>query len=164
MIQDHQSCAVAAYHQSATEHTSSVPEDVCDGEEDSRSIDSASDDDSSSIFSGDMDVAEQESDTTSASAMNTSAKPVKADTVQSRAQAAPQLTAERLKEYQAWQDFVRAIHKPATPGAQRYMIFSDGYMWARNWREMENVGVGLLTISIGSFTHATRHCLDELIS
>ena len=56
----------------ATEHTSSVPDDIYD-EEDSRSCDdSASDEDS--MFSGEMDIVEDDSDTTSPSAMNVSAK------------------------------------------------------------------------------------------
>lgn len=130
----------------ATEHTSLVPDDVYD-DDDNRSIDSSSDCDS--LLSVDMDVVEEDSsDATSASAcasgtgMVVSAKPKNLYNIDPVAsQTTPQLTTERLKEFQGWQDFVRAIQNPHTTsgGVQRYVIFSDNYMWAQSWKEMETV-------------------------
>ncbi|THH27637.1 hypothetical protein EUX98_g6544 [Antrodiella citrinella] len=128
----------------AVQRTPSVPDDIYD-DDDNRSIDSSSDADS--LFSEEMDVVEEQSDATSASAMVMSAKIEAAISaakpVMVSPPAVPALTSERLREHQALQDFVRAIHNPVTPGAQRYMIFADGYMWARNWREMENMSFSL---------------------
>lgn len=124
----------------APQLTPSVPDDIYD-EDDNRTIDSSSDFDS--LFSEEMDIIEEHSAATSGSPMAISAKEALSDTqaVTTLSPAAPRLTTERLKEHQAWQDFIRAIHNPIAPNAQRYMIFADGYMWARNWREMENVRV-----------------------
>jgi len=128
----------------ATQRAPSVPDDIYD-DDDNRSIDSSSDLDS--LFSEDMDVVEDTS-ATSGSAMAVSTKDASLSATGSKVvaispQAAPRLTSERLREHQALQDFIRAIHNPIAPGAQRYMIFADGYMWARNWKEMENMSFSL---------------------
>ncbi|TCD59969.1 hypothetical protein EIP91_010959 [Steccherinum ochraceum] len=156
----------------ATEVTSKVPDDV--QEDDNHSILTSSSEDS--LFSGtDMDTSEDHSDATSTSAMNVSAKeegpsatkpapPPECD-AQPKVEA-PRLTAERLKEHMLLQDFIRTIQNPISSQTQRHVILCDGYMWARNWREMESMSLSLdklaHTIKTGTYPlNMIRSCWKQ---
>ncbi|KAH8096659.1 hypothetical protein BXZ70DRAFT_328795 [Cristinia sonorae] len=133
-------------------HVSAVPVDIYDDEDSCQSIDSSTD----SIFSAEMDISDEDlSDATSSdsamvlsavakppiSATNPTIVPSQGDSV------SPQLTSGRLMQHQMWQNFIRAANNPFTPGPQRFLVFADSYMWARNWQEMENMNLTLETFN-----------------